>query len=126
MNLFDFLNKLVGQKTREERYEDERRQKFRQREAERRAAPRPTPIAPTFTPTRNDPEYYHGQARTEGEAQRMVNEYRERSQPGIKPLFPHAAPGQYATVERPQMVTPRQITPLPVDDERHRITMGQF
>lgn len=41
-----------------------------------------------FVPTPNDPEYYATRGATnEAEAQRMVNEYREKMYPGVKPLF---------------------------------------
>jgi len=38
--------------------------------------------------TQSDPEYYRGRATNEAQAQQMVNDYRERQYPGVKPLFP--------------------------------------
>lgn len=123
LNLFDVLNKLMGKKTTKEIRESNDRAERRKRDAEMRARvarARPQPDKP-FVPTPNDPEYYarNGQAKSEAEAQRLVNSYRETQYPGVKPLYDNFAP-------KTQVNNVQQVVPRPRSDERYKITRSQF
>jgi hypothetical protein len=91
--MFDFLNKLLGHKTTGEIRESKEKSRRLKRDAELRksaANAKPAPQKQRVFRPDADPEYYsqRGLAKNEAESQRMVNEYREKGYPGVKPLFP--------------------------------------
>lgn len=89
--MFDFINMLLGRKTTSQVRESRERERKLKRDAEMRksaekAVPRPQR---QFIPRPDaNPEFYarNGQAKNEAEAQRMVNEYRQKKYPGSRPL----------------------------------------
>lgn len=90
--MFNLIDKILGRKSQKER--DQAANRRRDRVAAQAKAKQPAlPAAPMkqkkFVPTQNDPEFYarSGQAKNEAEAQAMVNDYRKKRNPGIKPLF---------------------------------------